>query len=211
LTRRKRLIVGVASIAALDLAGFIAMVANPDLTPRVIPALAGVQIFGFVAIAAILVMSKRADTSAVEADGESGTTAKEWMPWLFGWLALLSFIRVGMALLSIAGEEWHRGSWIPPVVGTALGCYFVWLSISAGRPDPERARRALRKVQTLSTGLVVIWSGFFVYGAIKTLRGKIPLERAIPAGALLLFFIALFGWSLYRSNHKRSEQVDSGH
>jgi hypothetical protein len=168
------------------------MVVNPDLTPRIIPALAGVQIFGFVAIAAIFVMSKRADTSAAEVDGEPGTTAKEWMPWLFGWLALLSFMRVGLALLSIAGEEWHRGSWIPPVAGTAMGCYFVWLAISSGRSDPDRARRALRKVQTLSIGLVVIWSGFFLYGAVQTLRGKFPLDRAIPAGAFLLFFIAIW-------------------
>jgi hypothetical protein len=34
---------------------------------------------------------------------------------------------------------------------------------------------------------------------------KIPLERAIPAGAFLLFFIALFGWSVYRD--KRVKQT----
>jgi len=185
------------------------MVVDPDLTERVFPALVGVQIFGFVAIAAIFVLSRRLDASTVEDDGGPGTTAKEWMPWLFGFLALLCFIRVGMAILYIAGEEWHRGSLIPPIAGIAMGCYFVWLAISAGRSGPERARRALRKVQIVPTGLVVIWSGFFLYGAIQTLRGKIPLDRAIPAGAILLFAIALFGWSLYRSNHKKSEQVDS--
>ena len=162
--RRRRLLIGVGSIALLDLAGFVTMVVDPDLTERVIPALVGVQIFGFVAIAAIFVLSRRLDASTVEDDGGPGTTAKEWMPWLFGFLALLCFIRVGMAILYIAGEEWHRGSLIPPIAGIAMGCYFVWLAISAGRSGPERARRALRKVQIVPTGLVVIWSGFFLYG-----------------------------------------------
>ncbi len=131
--KHKRLIVGFTSIAILDFAGLITMIANPDLTARVIPALVGVQILGFVAIAAIVVTSKREYTSAVEADSGLGRTGQQWVPWLFGFLALLSFLRVGLALLYIAGEDWHSRSWFSPIAGIAMGCFFLWLAVLAGR------------------------------------------------------------------------------
>ena len=52
--------------------------------------------------------------------------------------------------------------------------------------------------------LLVLWSGMFLYGAIETIQGKIPLVRAIPAGAFLLFFIALFGWAFYQSKRRKT-------
>jgi hypothetical protein len=116
-SRNKRLIIGIASIAVLDLAGLVAMIAAPDLTARVIPALFGVQIFGFVAIAAIVVTSKREYASAEELDRQFGGTGRQWVPWLFGFLALLSFLRVILALLYIAGEEGHSHSWFSPNPG----------------------------------------------------------------------------------------------
>ena len=134
----KRLMIGVASIATLDLAGFLTMFANPDLTARVIPALACVQIFGFVAIAAIVVKSKREHTSEVEADGEVGGTGRQWVPWLFGFLALVSFLRVGLVLLYIVGEDGHSRSWFSPIAGAAMGCFFLWLAVSAGRSASRR-------------------------------------------------------------------------
>lgn len=128
---RKRLIIGFASIAILDFAGFITMIAIPDLTARVIPALAGVQIFGFLAIAVIVVTGRREYISE-EANRDAGT-GKQWVPWLFGFLALMSFMRVGLALLYMAGEEGRRHSWFSPVAGTAMGCFFLWLAVLAGR------------------------------------------------------------------------------
>jgi hypothetical protein len=109
------------------------MVADPDITARVIPALGAVQIFGFVAIAAILVTTRRDYTSAVETDRETDSTGKQWVPWLFGFLALLSFMRVGLALLYIAGEEGHRHSWFSPIAGAVMGGFFLWLAFLAGR------------------------------------------------------------------------------
>jgi hypothetical protein len=55
--------------------------------------------------------------------------------------------------------------------------------------------RHFRKCQQ-STGYLL--DLFFLYGVIETARGKIPLTRAIPAGAFLLLFIGIFGWSAYR-------------
>lgn len=131
--KNKRLIVVVALLAALDVTGFITMVANPDLTARVIPALVGVQILAFLAIAAIILRSKEDYTAAAETDSGPGGKGKQWVPWLFGFLALVSFLRVGLALLYIAGAERHRHSWIGPIAGTAMGCFFLWLAILAGR------------------------------------------------------------------------------
>jgi hypothetical protein len=57
--------------------------------------------------------------------------------------------------------------------------------------DPERASAFAGKIQRTSVRLVIFWILLFLYGAVQTLRGKFPLERAIPAGAFLLFFIWL--------------------
>jgi hypothetical protein len=54
--------------------------------------------------------------------------------------------------------------------------------------------------QLRSAALVIIWSGLFLYGVKGTIEGKYALNRALPAGAFLLFFIGLFGWNLYRSS-----------
>lgn len=139
--KHKRLTIGIASIASIDLAGFVTMIANPDLTERVIPALAAVQIFGFVAIAAIIVMGKRDYTLGGEDGSESGATGKLWVPWLFGFIALLSFMRAGLALVYIAGEEGHKHSWFGSIAGTVMGCFFLWLAILAGRSAPRRKSR----------------------------------------------------------------------
>lgn len=140
-TKRKRLIIGFALIAALDLAGFITMVANPDLTARVIPVLGCVQIFGFVAIAAIVVMSKQEYISVDEADREFEGTGRQWVPWLFGFLALLSCLRVILALLYIAGEEGPGHSWFSPIAGAVMACFFLWLAVKtrplASKRKPE--------------------------------------------------------------------------
>lgn len=128
---RKRLIVGLAWIAVLDLSGLITMVANPDLTARVIPALFGVQILGFVAIAAIVVTSKREDI-APEKPGREFGKAKQSLPWLFGSVALTSLLGAALELLSIAGKE-GRHSWFGLIAGSAMGCFFLWLAIMSRR------------------------------------------------------------------------------
>ena len=131
--KHKRLLIGVVSLAACDFAGVIAMVLDPDITARAIPALVGVQILGFVVIAAIIVTGRREYTSAVVADRETEGVGQQWVPWLFGFLALLSFLRVGLALLYIAGEEGHRHSWFSPIAGAVMGGFFLWLAVLARR------------------------------------------------------------------------------
>jgi hypothetical protein len=74
--------------------------------------------------------------------------------------------------------------------------------------DTPKARVFAEKAVRTSTRLLILWSLLFLYGAVKTVQGTIPLERAVPAGAFLLFFIGLFGWSVYRA--KRARKPESG-
>ncbi len=69
------------------------------------------------------------------------------------------------------------------------------------RSTPWRAR-------AWATYLIAIWSGLFIYGAYRTLKGDFPMERAIPAGAFLLAFIGLFSWSLCRDIQARKNQTN---
>ena len=70
--------------------------------------------------------------------------------------------------------------------------------------DPEKARVFGRNAARYSTRLVMLWVGLFFYGLVQTIRGKVPIERAIPAGIFLLFFILLFGWGVYRAKRGSS-------
>jgi hypothetical protein len=86
--------------------------------------------------------------------------------------------------------------------------FIVWMLarvMSKGQVvDPEKARVAVAKSIGTSIRLVILWSALFIYGVAETVQGKFPLRRAIPAGTLLLFFIGIFGWSIYRAKHKKA-------
>lgn len=72
-----------------------------------------------------------------------------------------------------------------------------------GPSVPTEEQRALSaNWARLGARLILLWVGLFVYVLIMTLQGKIPLNRALPAGAFLLFFIGTFGWNAYRVRHE---------
>jgi hypothetical protein len=75
--------------------------------------------------------------------------------------------------------------------------------------DAEKARVISEKARRTSTRLLILWVAFFVYGAVKTLQGAFPLQRAIPAGAFLLFFIGLFGGGIYREKRGKKPEPTS--
>jgi hypothetical protein len=70
--------------------------------------------------------------------------------------------------------------------------------------EPQKVRRASAIAQIVSSYLLIVWSLLFLYGVEETIQGKLPLNRAIPAGAFLLFFIGIFGWGLYRARRRKS-------
>jgi hypothetical protein len=96
-----------------------------------------------------------------------------WFPWV-----ALAYMLGSMLLASILGPKLFRGSPSPP-------------------PTPQN-RVYMQIAKGWSLYLVLVWSCLFLYGAYKTLKGDLLLERAIPAGAALLAFIAIFAQSVRR-------------
>jgi hypothetical protein len=64
---------------------------------------------------------------------------------------------------------------------------------------PRKAGVRVWILRIVGSYLVLVWSVLFFVGVKGTIRGEYPLNRAIPAGAFLLFFISMFGWGVYRS------------
>jgi hypothetical protein len=95
-------------------------------------------------------------------------------------------------------------NWFPMAAGTyMLVAMFLGTLISrrinrsnTAAPQSRQTLANISLAKGNSMALVTAWSLFFVYGAYETLIGRIPIQRAIPAGALLLGFIALFSWSI---------------
>jgi hypothetical protein len=69
---------------------------------------------------------------------------------------------------------------------------------NAPQQSSPKSQAASRWVRGRVIGLIGFWSLLLLYGAYRTLNGDFPLERAIPAGGILLAAIGLFSWLLYR-------------
>ena len=70
--------------------------------------------------------------------------------------------------------------------------------------EPERARAAVNTSLHTAIRLTILWCLLFLYGGYGVIRGKSPLNRAIPAGAFLLVFIGIFGWGIYRGKRGKA-------
>jgi hypothetical protein len=76
-------------------------------------------------------------------------------------------------------------------------------------PQPSaKTKLAVWLVRIVTSWLVLYWSFLFIVGVKDTIQGKYALSRAVPAGAFLLFFIGLFGWSAYRSFRGKASGID---
>lgn len=105
----------------------------------------------------------------------------------------------------------HLPSWFINTIAFWFIANFLLVSLLAKKlfrrqqidPRPlaeqNRAKTVLIIVRIVGSYLVIVWTGFFLYGVKETAQGKLPLSRAIPAGAFLLFFIGIFSWGILRS------------
>ncbi len=74
----------------------------------------------------------------------------------------------------------------------------------------EKPVSALRWVGRVWVGyLVAVWAGLFLWGTYQTISGNLEWQRAVPAGAFLLAFIALFSWSLYKDIKRQTRRAAS--
>ena len=98
-----------------------------------------------------------------------------WFPY-FGMAYLLGTV----LLVSVIGRRIARSALAEPTQ-------------SVVKPRP-----AVRVAARVWAGyLIAVWCGFFLYGAVETVRGRFEWQRALPAGAFLLIFIVLFARELY--------------
>ena len=104
----------------------------------------------------------------------------------------------------------HWPTWFTNTIAGWFVANFLLLMLLAKRiftgqaAEPQRDRRAF----TICTNRHLVPSDCvefaFSYGAKETIKGEVPLSRAIPAGSFLLFFIGIFGWSLYRARRRKA-------
>jgi hypothetical protein len=69
-------------------------------------------------------------------------------------------------------------------------------------PPPEKPPKSpirLWILRAVCSYLVILWCVFLINGVKGSIRGEYQLDRAIPAGAFLLFFIVVFALVVYRS------------
>jgi hypothetical protein len=101
-------------------------------------------------------------------------------------------------------------SWFTETIAVWFIANFLLLTLLARRifrgqvAEPQRGRRASAIAQIVASYLLIVWSVLFLYGMKETIKGNLPLNRAIPAGAFLLFFIGIFGWGLYRARREKA-------
>ena len=112
----------------------------------------------------------------------------------------------------------HWPSWFTNTLLIWFIANFLALTLLARRlfrktktAEPQHALRSSAKtkpavwvMRIVASYLVLVWSVLFFIGLKGTIQGKYLPSRAIPAGAFLLFFIGLFGWSVYRSFQRKA-------
>jgi len=112
----------------------------------------------------------------------------------------------------------HWPSWFTNTLLIWFIANFLALTLLARRifkktktAEPQNALRTSAKtkpavwiMRIVASYLVLVWSVLFFIGVKGTIEGKYLPSRAIPAGAFLLFFIGLFGWSVYRSFQRKA-------
>ncbi|HXC47934.1 MAG TPA: hypothetical protein VNU20_06555 [Candidatus Sulfotelmatobacter sp.] len=109
---------------------------------------------------------------ALRATPGSANPFPSWFPWV-----ALAYMLGSISLASVLAPRFFRN--VPP-------------------PPEAVARQYLKIAKGQTMALILLWAGLFIYGAYKTLRGDLPVERALPAGGFLLAFIGFFAWSLRR-------------
>ena len=104
-SRFRPLVIGIVILGCLDAMGLVTLIANPELTERIIPALAGIQIVGFVAIAFIYWCRTQWNEMETSLSGDASTEAEiakkpKWrrMRWLWFAIAVVGILQTPNAI-----------------------------------------------------------------------------------------------------------------
>ena len=127
-SKYKPLLIGIAILFVLDTVAIITMIANPDLTARVIPVLFAIQILGFIGIAAVYLTRQNPDQT--ELQGSQSRSSKEWLIWLFSGLAMIYLFRAFLTIGYMVVHGWHRQQLLVTCAGIAITCYLLYLAFA---------------------------------------------------------------------------------
>ena len=131
----KPIVIGFVSLGILDILGVVAMVANPELTERIIPALVAVQLLGLLVIA--FVYWSRAQWKEMEISLSAGASTElerakktKWrrMRWCWFAIAIVGISQTPSAIITAIHlvKSDHRMALIV-VLGFAIRFGMIWL------------------------------------------------------------------------------------
>jgi hypothetical protein len=131
----KPLVIGFIALGILDILGGVTMVANPDWTERIIPALVAIQLFGFLVIA--FVYWSRAQWNEMETSLSSDASTKsdrakkpKWrrMRWSWFAIAVVGILQTPNAIINaiqlVKSDHWMA---LVAVLGFAIRFGMIWL------------------------------------------------------------------------------------
>jgi hypothetical protein len=134
-------------------------------------------------------------------------------------ILFLALVAPGMLLMIFACTRYPSDSiptWIPIGWGFYLLVAITFMTLFGSRIikspiAPATPPRVDTSAKTRAIWLMAVWSGLFLYGAFKFVKGEIPAERAIPAGLLLLAWILVFAWLMRRDVKLRQAADNAQH
>ncbi len=114
-------------------------------------------------------------------------------------------IYFGLQFPNRQAPVWYTDTLLVWFVANFLIAVFAAIRLfRAAVPDSEQTRTVRAASTRSASRLIVVWAALFIYGAKEAVQGKIPLNRAVPAGAFVLFFIGMFAWGAYRMRREHS-------
>ena len=180
----KPIVIGISVVAFIDVVVVMTMFAIPDLTGRLIPALAGIQILGFIAIAFVSATCKMLAGPLEESQNDPGSSPTQWTPWLLGGMAMLLVMRATLALLVASANGRDKGGFLAPIWFTAAAAFLLFLAF--------RVRQSNRRKESGDTTADpskewLIWL-FGFSGFVSLLRG-----------AFAIIYVAAHGWRSHQT------------
>ena len=138
--RRNPIVRGVVVVAILDLICFVSMIANPDWTDRMIPALIGIQMLGFTVIGFVYWNHKVDESDSAEPQQTSSNLVTGFLPWILGFVVLLLVMQAGLELLAAWGQPDHTHGlvWtVRDIVGAAFLAYVIYRMKRKATKEPS--------------------------------------------------------------------------
>ena len=131
----KPLVIGLIALGIVDILGVVTMVANPDWTERIIPALVGIQLVGFVVIAFVYWSRAQWNEMETSLSGDVSTKSESAKKpklrrtrWLWFAMAVVGVLQTPNAIINAIQlvKSDHRMA-VVAVLAFAIRFGMIWL------------------------------------------------------------------------------------